>query len=341
MPTMGRDAVLGAAPRRLTIVVPTRSEIENIEPMVAALLALSIPAVEVSVLIVDNASTDGTSERASALSQTHPERVSVLHVCVSGLGTAYVAGFQHALGQGADLIVQMDCDFSHPPEVIPGMVATLDEQGADAVLGSRWTDGGGFDEEWPVARRLLSTFANRHYVHTLLGLPLADATGGFRLWRRETLLGMDLMRITSHGYVFQVEMASLAHRLGYRLVELPITFAERRAGRSKMSLAIQLEAALRVARLRWSHHGLTPADRAVVEAKPLRLPVAGTPASSAASTSPTLPVVHEPAASSFHAMASTRRTVAPLMALTASEATVLADVALPAPQPMTTEGWVW
>jgi len=248
---------------RLTIVLPTRNEAENVRPMVEELLGLDVPDVELSVLVVDNDSPDGTGDLAEELAVEHPERVAVLHIAGGGLGRAYVAGFSRALADDADLILQMDCDFSHPPRFVPRMVETLAIQAADMVLGSRYAPGGRLGEDWPFWRRALSRFANGLYVRAVLGLPLADATGGFRLWRRETLVGMDFARrIQSDGYVFQVEMASLAHRLGYTVEELPIEFVQRRAGESKMSWRIQLEAAWRVFQVRARHRRLSPAHRA-------------------------------------------------------------------------------
>ena len=158
---------------------------------------------------------------------------------------------------------------SHQPCYLPRMVETLALQGADMVLGSRYTEGGELGEDWPWWRHVLSGFANSLYVKLLLGLPVRDATGGFRVWRRETLLGMDVAhRIKSEGYVFQVEMTSLAHRLGYRIVETPITFPQRRSGESKMSWKIQAEAAWRVFSVRRRHRNLTPAHRAWVSRRP-------------------------------------------------------------------------
>ncbi len=214
--------------RRLTVVLPTRNEVANVSPMIRALLALPMPGVTVSVLVVDYASTDGTVAAVERLRSAHPGRVGLEPVSTPGLGPAYLAGFRRALDEGADLVGQMDCDFSHEPAALVAMLARLDRDGVDAVFGSRWMAGGTTTEEWSPYRRLLSVFANGRYVKALLRLPLADATGGFRLWRRQTLLGMGLSRVTSRGYVFQVEMASVAHRLGYALAEIPIRFGKRR-----------------------------------------------------------------------------------------------------------------
>jgi dolichol-phosphate mannosyltransferase len=247
---------------RLTIVLPTYNERENLARMVGELLALAIPDVEVSILVVDDNSPDGTGAVADELVEAHPERVSVLHrAAKQGLGKAYLQGFGRALDGGAEAVLQMDCDFSHQPSYIPAMLATLPE--VDMVLGSRFVAGGRVDHDWAWWRKLLSWFANSVYVRLILKSELKDATGGFRLWRRETLLGMDIQnRIQSDGYVFQVEMAFVAQRLGYRILEIPIYFPDRQAGTSKMNTRIQLEAARRTWEVRRRHRNLTPADRA-------------------------------------------------------------------------------
>jgi dolichol-phosphate mannosyltransferase len=166
-----------------------------------------------------------------------------------GLGTAYIQGFHQAIKDGADAIGQMDADFSHPPEKIIELVKTLES--CDMALGSRYVPGGKLDERWPFWRKALSGFGN-FYARTILGLPLRDVTGGFRLWKKETLSAMPLDRIRSNGYVFQVEMAFVASKLGFKFREIPIYFADRRWGTSKMSFRIQIEAAIRV----WQLPGL-------------------------------------------------------------------------------------
>lgn len=250
----------------LTIVLPTYNESENLERMVAALLALPLP-MPFSILVVDDNSPDGTGQIADRLTSQHPEQVEVLHrKGKEGLGKAYLAGFKHAIDNGADLILQMDCDFSHQPRYIPEMVAAI--QGVDMVLASRFAQGGKVDETWAWWRKLLSWFANSVYVRLVLNTNLRDSTGGFRLWRRETLVGMDIQnRIQSNGYVFQVEMAYVALRLGYKIKEIPIYFPDRKEGQSKMSFHIQREAALRVLEVRRHHGGLHPKDR-ILEDRP-------------------------------------------------------------------------
>lgn len=247
---------------RLTVVLPTYNEAENLECMLDALQALALPDTELSVLVVDDNSPDGTGRIADELAARHAGRVAVLHRAgKEGLGKAYVAGFAEALAGGAELVLQMDCDFSHRPQDVPRLLEAL--PGADMVLGSRFAPGGKVDENWAWWRKLLTWFANSLYVRLILGTVVRDATGGFRLWRRETLLGMDLpSRIRSNGYVFQVEMAFVAARLGYTIREIPIEFPDRVRGESKMNLSIQLEAASRVFDVRRRHRRLTPADRA-------------------------------------------------------------------------------
>jgi dolichol-phosphate mannosyltransferase len=160
-----------------------------------------------------------------------------------GLGSAYIAGFQHALADGADAIGQMDADFSHPPEKVQNLLQVLEDY--DVAMGSRYIPGGSLDVNWPLWRKSLSAFGNM-YARTILGMPMRDVTGGFRLWRRQVLVDMPLERIKSNGYVFQVEIAYVAYKLGFNFREVPIYFADRRWGTSKMSLRIQIEAAFRV-----------------------------------------------------------------------------------------------
>jgi dolichol-phosphate mannosyltransferase len=164
------------------------------------------------------------------------------------------------LARGYDFIMQMDADFSHDPKYIPGMLEAA--KNVDAVIGSRYTQGGKLDENWGFERRLLSWFANRVWVSTILRTPVKDNTGGFRVWARNTLIGVNLDRIRSNGYVFQVELTYIALRLGYKFVEVPIYFADRKYGKSKMGLKIQIEAALRVIQVWFRHRHLNPSKRA-------------------------------------------------------------------------------
>jgi len=239
--------------RQLTIVIPTYNEAENLPALAAALWALPIP--DLKILVIDDASPDGTGEIADDLSASKPERISVIHRSGKlGLGTAYITGFKHALQSGAEAIGQMDADFSHSPAYLPTFMGLL--KGHDAVLGSRYVEGGKLDEGWGIGRLLLSWFGN-YYARTILRMKIQDATGGFRIWRRETLLGMPLDRIRSNGYVFQVEMAYVAQRLGYQFIESPIYFEDRKIGQSKMSFRIQIEAAFRVWQVLMTHRRLS------------------------------------------------------------------------------------
>lgn len=240
------------------VVLPTYNEAENLPLMVDALFAL--PVEHLSILVVDDNSPDGTGQIADQLAEQHQGRIAVLHRSAKeGLGAAYRAGFREALRLGADYIIQMDCDFSHQPRYIPDMVAAVD--GHDLVLGSRYVKGGGVDESWSLYRKALSWFANGLYVRTVLHVPVKDATGGFKLWRRQTLIGLDLDRVRSNGYVFQVEMTYIAHRLGFKIAEIPIYFPDRERGHSKMGMKIALEAALRVWQLLYRYHHLKPSMR--------------------------------------------------------------------------------
>lgn len=257
---------------KLMIVLPTYNEAENLPLMVEALMALPVDGLE--VLVVDDNSPDGTGQIAQSLAERFPGRVHTLHRSEkNGLGPAYVAGFKHALALGADYLMQMDADFSHQPKYIPEMIAVL-EKGADMVLGSRYAKGGSVDESWGWYRKLLSWWANRLYVPTLLHIPIYDATGGFRLWRRETLIGLDLDRIQSNGYVFQVELSYVTVRLGYKVVEIPIHFPDRKRGKSKMDSRIALEASIRVWEIRRRHHALNPLMRRTADyTQPASAPV--------------------------------------------------------------------
>jgi glycosyltransferase involved in cell wall biosynthesis len=224
---------------RVLVCIPTYNEAENVEPIVARVRA-AVP--EADVLVADDASPDGTGELADKLAATDPA-VHVLHRAgKAGLGAAYVAAFGWAREHGYDVCVEMDADGSHQPEELPRLLAAL--RTADLVLGSRWVPGGEV-RNWPASRRLLSKGGNR-YTRTALGLPLHDATGGYRAYRMAVLDALRLDTIASQGYCFQVDLAWQAWRAGFRVVEVPITFVERERGQSKMSRAIVAEALWRV-----------------------------------------------------------------------------------------------
>jgi dolichol-phosphate mannosyltransferase len=227
---------------KIKVVIPTYNEAENLPKLVTALF--SLPVAGLDILVVDDNSPDGTGKIAEELGEKWGGRVAVIHRPGKlGLGTAYVQGFRHALSLGADAIAQMDADFSHPPEKIVELLKLLET--CDVALGSRYVPGGSLDDQWPIWRKGLSSFGN-FYARTILGLDTRDVTGGFRLWRSHTLDTMPLDRVRSNGYVFQVEMLYVAKKLGFRASEVPIHFADRRWGKSKMNFRIQIEAALRV-----------------------------------------------------------------------------------------------
>ncbi len=253
----------GAPLGRVLVVVPTYDELDNIGPITARLRS-AVPTA--SLLIVDDASPDGTGAAADRLAAADPA-VHVLHrVGKRGLGSAYIAGFGWAADRGFDVIVEMDADGSHAPEELPRLLAGLAD--ADVVLGSRWVDGGAV-HNWPRSRLLLSVGGNA-FVRRALRLPLRDATGGFRAYRAQVLDAIPLVEVASTGYCFQVDLAWRAWRLGFRVVEVPITFTERERGRSKMSRAIVAEALWRV-----TYWGLRSRVSTVRSRRPMKRPVAG------------------------------------------------------------------
>ena len=232
------------AKRPVWLVLPTYDEAANLEAVVAAIRE-RLPS-ERRLLIVDDNSPDGTGEIADRLAAEHAD-VSVLHrERKQGLGPAYVAGFREALAGDAELIAQMDADFSHDPADLPRMLAAAER--ADLVLGSRYVPGGGV-EDWDLLRRVLSRGGCR-YARALLGVGIRDLTGGFKVFRRAVLEAIGYEQIASLGYAFQIETTYRAVRAGFRVVEVPIVFRDRRVGDSKMSGAIVFEAALRVPMMR-------------------------------------------------------------------------------------------
>jgi len=233
------------SPVRATVCLPTYNERENIESMLDALRRVLREGDR--VLVIDDGSPDGTGELADELAATLGF-VDVLHrEAKEGLGPAYVAGFRRALADGAELVLEMDCDFSHDPADVPRLIAAA-EEGADVVLGSRYVAGGGV-RNWGLVRRAISRGASL-YTALFLQMRVKDPTGGFKCYRRRVLETIDLERVRSKGYAFQIETTYRAKRAGFRVVEIPITFADRIEGRSKMSRAIVLEAVWRVPLLR-------------------------------------------------------------------------------------------
>jgi len=224
---------------RVLVVVPTYNERDNLD-VVAGRLRVAVP--DAHLLVVDDNSPDGTGKLADELADAD-DHIHVLHRAgKAGLGAAYVAGFGWAKDQGYDVVVEMDADGSHAPEQLPRLLAALED--ADLVLGSRYVDGGAV-VNWPRSRELLSRGGNL-YTRLLLRLPLQDATGGYRAYRRTVLDELPLDRISSQGYCFQVDLAWQAWQRGHRVVEVPITFVERERGESKMSRKIVVEALWRV-----------------------------------------------------------------------------------------------
>ena len=234
----------GAAPARVWVILPTYNEAENLEPLVAAVRE-RLPGSS-RILIVDDNSPDGTGEIAARLA-TEAAEVSVLHrELKEGLGPAYLAGFELALASGAELIVEMDADFSHDPAYLPQLLAAAED--ADLVLGSRYVEGGGV-ADWGPLRRFISRGGST-YARLILGVGVRDLTGGFKVIRREVLESIDLDSITARGYAFQVETTYRAIKRGFRVVEVPIVFRDRREGSSKMSGPIVGEAIWRVPAMR-------------------------------------------------------------------------------------------
>jgi dolichol-phosphate mannosyltransferase len=229
---------------RACVCLPTYNERENIEPMLTALGNVLGP--DDRVLVIDDSSPDGTGELADRLAG-EVGFVDVLHRGVKeGLGPAYVAGFREALGRGAELVLEMDCDFSHDPADVPRLIEAAGD--ADLVLGSRYVDGGRV-ENWGLARRFVSAGGSL-YARVLLGVRVRDLTGGFKCYRRGVLESIDLDALSSRGYAFQIETTYRAIHAGFRVAEIPITFVDREVGSSKMSKAIVLEAIWKVPVLR-------------------------------------------------------------------------------------------
>jgi dolichol-phosphate mannosyltransferase len=227
------------------IVIPTYNEATNLERLAPLILARR----DCSLLVIDDNSPDGTGALADELSRRNDGRVRVIHrPGKQGLGTAYVAGFREAIRSDCDFVVQMDADFSHDPADVPRLIAACEN--ADVAIGSRYVPGGRA-ENWPLARWLLSRGGSL-YTQVILGLPVSDPTSGFKCYRREALARIDLGKIRSTGFGFQVEMNWYCHRQGLRLVEIPIRFVDRRIGQSKMSRQIFFEALWLVWKLRFT-----------------------------------------------------------------------------------------
>jgi dolichol-phosphate mannosyltransferase len=236
---MGRDT------RRSLVIIPTYNERENLPRLIPRVLEQDHG---IEVLVIDDASSDGTGAEADQLAAADP-RVHVMHRAGKlGLGTAYLAGFEWGLKRGYELLFEMDADFSHDPGHLPQFLAAARD--ADVVLGSRYVEGRVTVVNWPIGRLILSSFANA-YARTITGVPIADVTGGYRCYHRRVLEAINLERVGSEGYAFQIEMTMRAWVRGFRIVEIPIVFADRDSGESKMSKAIIAEAVWRVWYLRF------------------------------------------------------------------------------------------
>jgi dolichol-phosphate mannosyltransferase len=247
VPTARRSHTVRAALPGAWLILPTYNEAENIEALVrAALPQLESTARDHTILVVDDNSPDGTGQIAGRLAE-EVSQVRVLHrQAKEGLGRAYLAGFEVALAEGADLILEMDSDFSHDPADLPRLIAAADA--ADLVLGSRYVPGGGV-ENWGSVRRALSR-GGSWYARVLLGLPVRDLTGGFKCFNRRVLERIDLQGVHADGYGFQIELTYRAIKAGFAVTEVPIRFRERREGHSKMTARIALEAVWKVPALR-------------------------------------------------------------------------------------------
>jgi dolichol-phosphate mannosyltransferase len=233
------------------LIIPTYNEIENLRPLLEEILSY---APETEVLIIDDHSPDGTGELADEIQNENP-RVKALHrPDKMGLGTAYIVGFKYAIEHGYDAVFEMDADFSHNPRYLPNFLKAVEQ--ADLVIGSRYIPGGD-TPNWSLLRRLISGGGNI-FARLALGIPVHDCTAGYRLYRRQLLESVDLDTVVSHGYAFQIEMACRAARQGFKIVETPIIFMDRRFGKSKMSRKIVLEGFAYVLKARFSRQALKP-----------------------------------------------------------------------------------
>lgn len=236
--------------RDCLIILPTHNEAENLPLLVAELWALQIP--QLSVLVVDSGSSDGTDQIADELAQQHQSRLSALHLSArGGIRRAYLAGFKWALAREIPYILQMDCDFSHPPKYVPDLLKAAER--ADLAIGSRYISGGKMDERMGILLYLQSWWANAIYARSILSLQVHDSTSGFRCWQANALQQVDLDGIVSNGYSFQIEMTYVAEKMDLKIIEVPIFFEERRIGRTKMRFSAKIEAVWRVWEILWRH----------------------------------------------------------------------------------------
>lgn len=227
---------------KFTIILPTYNEAENISLLIHEIFSLELKE-ELHILVVDDNSPDGTAQIANDLISIYKNITIINRTHKLGLGSAYIEGFERALSDGANYIGQMDSDFSHPISKIPELLNKLNE--FDIALGSRYIKNGSVDQNWPFWRKALSRWGN-FYARTILGLPIKDVTGGFRIWKSEALETIQLNNIKSNGYIFLVELLYLANKAKLSFGEVPFYFKDRKWGKSKMNLSIQVEAAWRV-----------------------------------------------------------------------------------------------
>jgi dolichol-phosphate mannosyltransferase len=231
---------------KTTVVIPTYNEKENIGSMLEAIIQLRVP--DLSVLVVDDSSPDGTGAVVKTFAEKYPQVFLFSRAKKEGFGRAYLAGFQEAINRGAEVIIQMDADFSHDPNDILRFVNKIET--ADLVLGSRYMHGGKVSD-WATNRRLLSQWANI-YARLVTGVPISDLTGGFKCWKADLLKRMELDSVRADGYGFQIEMNSRAYALRAKISEMPIVFIDRRVGKSKISKSIVWEALWLVWKIRFS-----------------------------------------------------------------------------------------
>ncbi len=238
------------------VVVPTYNEAKNLPLLLEQVMALEISGLE--LLVVDDNSPDGTAQVVEDAGAEYQNRVHVLRRAQKeGLGPAYVAGFKEALRLGADVVIQMDADLSHPPKSIPAMLEGI--KIADVAVGSRYVPGGGVAGDWGLSRRFLSRWGDV-YVRRVLGLRIQDSKSGFKAFRRAVLENLPLENLHSKGFIFQAEVVYLCQKMGFVVTEVPYVFWDRQEGRSKMSLRIIVEALWRSYQIRWAWRGIRPVN---------------------------------------------------------------------------------
>jgi len=233
---------------KILIVIPTYNESQNIEKLIGSIFSISKNGLDIHILVVDDNSPDGTAEIVTKIKKAYPHRLNLLlRDRKLGLGTAYISGFIWGLERRYQLFVEMDADFSHNPHYLPQMINKINSH--DFIIASRYIKGGGV-KGWGFFRKTISRFGSI-YAKTILGIPINDFTGGYNIWKREVLNGIDLGKVKSEGYSFQIELKYRAHMRGFRFVEFPIIFEDRFQGKSKMSKRIILEALYRVWQLKF------------------------------------------------------------------------------------------